>query len=203
MIRPIQFLYSIRQFLYYSLYIILFMVFMIAILSNNILQWVVFYLGLVIANLIRHIFTFTKIGSVTKASSSNPSTVPTQMNNVLYNSYPLYLGFSNTDTQALPLFVWAYTMAYVSYPTIMIKKITLPHMYFMMFILFYFICHTAYILLFIYTNIMSQIPSIIYNIILGFALGIFIAYLIDRFINYKLLLFSTYKTQTTTLKCST
>lgn len=196
MIAPLQFLYSIRPFLYYSLYIILFMVFMIAILSNNPLQWIAFYLGLVIANLIRYIFNFTKI-------SSHKTEGTTPMNNALYNSYPLYLGFFTNTTMTLPLFVWAYTMAYVSYPTMMIKKITLPHMYFMMFILFYFICHASYIILFLYNNIKTEIPTIIYNIILGFGLGIFIAYLIDRFINYKLLLFSTYKTQTTTLKCST
>jgi hypothetical protein len=84
----------------------------------------------------------------------------------------------------------------------MIKKITLPHMYFLIFITFYGICQASYIMLFIYTNITTYLLDMMYNIGLGIALGLFIAYLIDRFIDYKLLLFSTYKTRTTTLKCS-
>lgn len=185
------FLLSIRPFLYYALFIILFMVFIIAILSNAPLQFIAFYMGLLLATSLRQLYIVT-----TTSPPTNPDP-PLSYNSYLltFNAYTLRHG------KAFPLFVWAYTIAYLAYTTLMIKRITSPHIYFICFTLFYFICHLSYI--FTIYNTIEYVKSIIFNTVFGFGLGLFIAYLIDRFINYKLLLFSTYKVQNTTIKCGT
>ena len=183
------FLLSIRPFLYYALFIILFMVFIISILTNAPLQFIVFYIGLIAATLLRQLYLVT-----TRTDSSDSS--------ILYNSYLLTLNvYSIRSSPALPLFVWAYTIAYMAYTSLMIKRVTLPQMYFVLFTMFYFICHLSYILI-IYNNPKTYYPSVLFNILFGCGLGLFISYIIDRFIDYRLLLFSTYKGRITTLQCA-
>ena len=184
------FLLNIRPFIYYSLYIILLILFTVSLVTSNVFAFYIFYISLLISTFISNLYT------VVVQDTNN-------INNgiTFYDSYLLFFNFKKNVNYFLPLFVFMYTISYLFYTSIIVQKITPSQIYILLFLLFYFICNLSYMLIIKNTLFKSNKFTVIWYIFSGLILGFFFAYFIDHYINYQLLFFSTYKTRNTQLRC--
>lgn len=192
MISNVSFLLNIRPFMYYSLYIIIIILLTVSMVTNNLSSFVSFYLSLIISvhfsNLILYLLEHTD-----EPCSSSIS---------FYNPYLLFMKESNK--YFLPLFVFAYTISYIVYTAISVQQIILSQMYIIIGLLMYFISIMSYIIVCTPTLIKKEcIVKLILYILGGLMLGLVFAYLIEHYINYQFLFFSTYKARNTQWRCTT
>lgn len=181
------FLLNIRPFIYFSLYIILIILFTVSLITNNIFAFCIFYISLLLSTFISNLY------SVVTEEKDNGIT--------FYDSYLLFFNFKKCVSYFLPLFVFTYTISYLLYTSIIVQKITASQIYILLFFLFYFICNLCYMLIIKYTLFSEKKYIIIWYLFSGLVLGFIFAYCIDHYINYQLLFFSTYKTRNIQLRC--
>ena len=183
------FLLNIRPFIYFSLYIILIILFTVSLVTNNLYAFYIFYISLLISTFISNLY------SIVTADKEDTTGI------TFYDSYLLFFNFKKHVSYFLPLFVFTYTISYLLYTSIIVQKITASQIYILLFFLFYFICNLCYMLIIKYAQFGEKKYIIIWYIFSGLILGFVFAYFIDHYINYQLLFFSTYKTRNIQLRC--
>jgi len=184
-----SFLFKVAPFIYYSLYIILIILFTVSMMTDNISSFVTFYISLFIARIISNFIVSIII-------SQSPTTAQ-----LCFYDYSLLTFNSKCVAPYLPLFVLSYTISYLLYTSVIVQKITIAQISILLFFFFYFICNICYMGL-TKKDILSSIPSVfIKNIFSGIIFGLGFAYIIDHYINYNYLFFSTYKGKNIQFRC--
>lgn len=181
------FLLNIRPFIYYSLYVILLILFTVSLVTSNVFAFYIFYISLLISTYLSNLY---------------PVVIQEKENGItFYDSSLLFFNLKKSVSYFLPLFVFAYTISYLFYTSIVVQKITSSQIYILLFLLFYFICNLCYMIIIKNALFKTHKFTWIWYIFSGLMLGFFFAYFIDHYIYYQLLFFSIYKTRTTQLRC--
>jgi hypothetical protein len=161
----------------------------VSLVTNNIYSFFIFYASLVIANFISSFIISIIIGSIKSSQIS------------FFDINLLTFNFNKGINPYVTLFVFAYTISYILYTSIIVQQIILSQIYILLFLFSYFISNIVYMVLTQYQTMFNNKGTIFINILSGLIFGFGFAYCIDHYINYNLLFFSTYKVRNTQLRC--